>query len=288
MGGVRQAALAGSWYQSEPKKLRESVSGFIQGAKGGGSSFPCNPLALVAPHAGHAWSGNVAGHAYNSISHPEDIRRVFILCPNHRVPVDGVVTDSVDYFSTPLGSVGVDRVLLDDWLSRGVIGQSHGAHAREHAIEIQLPFLQVLCSDFCIVPLIVGHLNEEELHRFSSELGGELGSGDLLLISSDFLHYGAAYGYVPFGEPIIENIRRYDDKTFLALSTLDAEVFGRHLRAEPHCACGAFGLWVMSAVFDAGSAQVVRLSYQSSAMISGETDMSVSYMAVAVLPKDCA
>ncbi len=285
MQRLRKAALAGTWYTANPKSLRKSIVQYLEEAQPKRIGFEQNPLALVIPHAGHQWSGSTAASAYVNIPKANEIRRVFILSPNHRMPVRGVVTDRVDAFSTPLGDVPVDSALINDWLERDLIGESSQAHRQEHAIEIQLPFLQTILEDFSIVPLIVGQLDKDELLKFSRALKESLKPNDLLVISSDFLHYGEGFGYVPFGAPVIENIRQYDMATFEAISALDVHVFEEHILKEPHCACGSNSLWVLSAVFQDSKSVVVKLDYNTSAMISGEDDMSVSYMALAVVPK---
>ena len=278
---IRPSSVAGSWYPADKNALFQSMKGFIDNAQD--SSETQKIRAIVVPHAGHYWSGPTAAVAYKALKkHP--YRRIFILCPNHRVPVTGAVSVSVDAFETPMGNVMVARDVVDQWEHKGVIRIEDGAHRLEHAIEIQLPFLQYIYEDEMppIVPIIVGHLSTAQARELGQQLRQSLTDEDLVIISSDFLHYGDNYGFVPFGAPVLENIRKYDERTIQAISKLDSASFEDFARDYPHSACGINALRVLEFAFENTGAVVKELAYDTSGRKSNDDSMSVSYVAMSL------
>ncbi len=278
---IRPSALAGQWYTAQPDKLRESIEKYLEDADVKPLAQPVR--AIVVPHAGHAWSGATAAAGYKVLD-TQRIRRIFILCPNHRMPVYGVVSAGVDAFETPLGQLEVDSSLLEKWRDNHIVTENAAAHKKEHAIEIQLPFIQVIFKEQLpkIVPLIVGEMSPDMVRSFANALRRELQDEDLVLISSDFLHYGANYGYVPFGAPVFENIRNFDAKTVEAIRQINSASFEEFVRKTPNCACGVNSLRVLAAMFqnDKDNLTFNELAYDTSGRKSNDTSMSVSYEAL--------
>lgn len=280
---VRPSALAGRWYAGAPAQLRRDLLTYLEASP----KKKCDGIrAIIVPHAGYVWSGPTAAVAFNALN-VEKIRRIFIFCPNHRVPVRGAVSVSAEAFETPLGRVPVDRNLVESWHRAGLLQIDDGAHRLEHAIEIQLPFLQVIFGDRTptIVPVIVGQVSTDELKRMAHRLQLDLKPQDLVLISSDFLHYGEDYGFVPFGAPVQPQIDDYDHRTLKAIQTMNAVKFEEFARANPHAACGIHALRLLEWVFQGDELEAYELAYDTSGRRSGEDDMSVSYFAIAIAPK---
>lgn len=279
---IRPSALAGKWYDANPAKLSKSIASYLEEAPTSPASVK-NIRAIVVPHAGHFWSGPTAAAAYKALD-PQAFDRVFILCPNHRVPVRGPVSVSSDGFETPLGVLPVDTELIEKWRTDGIIRIDDGAHRLEHAIEIQLPFVQQVFASRVptLVPVIVGELTTDEVHAFANALKAALGPRDLLIISSDFIHYGEDYGFVPFGAPVQPQIRAYDMRTVKAISALDSATFESFARENPHAACGINSLRVLSALYEHTGLRVTELAYDTSGRRSGDDDASVSYIALSV------
>lgn len=278
---VRPAVLAGQWYPGEAGALESSIDKYLEDAP----EFPAadDVVALVVPHAGHMWSGPVAAAGYKNLPRGR-YRRIFILCPNHRMPVFGAVSSSADAFETPLGRVRLSRGVIESWQSRGLLRIDDGAHKNEHAIEIQLPFVQTVFKgvDLEIVPVIVGDMDGEGVRALGAALRAEMDSGALVVVSTDFLHYGEAYGYVPFRAPVQEQIARYDARTVSALMSFDARAFEEFAQAWPHAACGLNALRVLESALD-GHARAEQLAYDTSGRLSGDDEMSVSYVALRVM-----
>lgn len=215
MALVRPPAVAGTFYPAQPERLVESVDTLL-GASAVKASEAAVPKALVVPHAGYMYSGVIAARAFARIRPVASaIRRVVLLGPAHRVHLRGVAAPEAEIFDTPLGQVGLDT----DLLGRLGLPKSGAAHAREHALEVQLPFLQRLLERFQLVPLAVGDARAEEVAALLEALWG--GPETLLLVSSDLSHY------LPYADA-----RQTDARTAGRIVALDAPI----LHEE---ACGA-------------------------------------------------
>lgn len=189
MASIRPAAVAGMFYPGEPRALAAEIARFL-GADDAPAPCLAFPKALVVPHAGYVYSGAVAARAYQELAAARGIvRRVVLLGPAHRVPVRGLAAPGVDAFETPLGSVALDRAALRSLADLPQVVRSDPAHALEHSLEVQLPFLQTMLGEFDLVPLAVGVAGVAEVAEVLERLWG--GAETLLVISSDLSHYHA-------------------------------------------------------------------------------------------------
>ena len=146
------------------------------------------PKALGVPHAGYVFSGATAAEAYHLLQDiPVPPSRVVLLGPAHRVYLQGLAVPSVDYFSTPLGDVPLDRPSIERALALPGVSVSDHAHELEHSLEVQLPFLQRTLPDFSLVPVVVGDSSAEEVARLVDALWG--GPETLIVISTDLSHF---------------------------------------------------------------------------------------------------
>ncbi len=190
MNIARRSAVAGLFYPDDPRELRVQVQSYIDGATAEASTsggLP-SPKAIIAPHAGYVYSGPIAGSAYARIAAgAEQITRVILFGPAHRMAFQGIAYSRAEHFETPLGDIPVDRAALEQ------IGDLPEVHARdaafdgEHCLEVQLPFLQVLLGAFRVVPLLVGDARDEAVTRVMERLWG--GPETLIVVSSDLSHY---------------------------------------------------------------------------------------------------
>ena len=157
---VRPSALSGSWYPADKAVLEKTVKSYLgKMSKNEPANF--KPVALIAPHAGYAYSGKAAATAYNCIK-GKDYKRVIILAPSHYTYFRGIALPTADAFETPLGTVDIDKEACDKLLGAKGFVRDSKAHSKEHSIEIQLPFLQTVLKDFRIVPLLVGEVEGKE------------------------------------------------------------------------------------------------------------------------------
>jgi AmmeMemoRadiSam system protein B len=146
------------------------------------------PKAIIVPHAGYVYSGPVAASVYARLAAGrKTIKRIVLLGPSHRVPFRGLAASGDSSFRTPLGDIPIDRQSVEQVLELPQVILLDSAHANEHSLEVQLPFLQLLLDDFELVPLVVGDTSGEEVAEVLARLWG--GSETLVVISSDLSHY---------------------------------------------------------------------------------------------------
>lgn len=216
---VREPAVAGAFYPGSPRALAADVQHLLSEAAPG-AGLP-QPKAIIAPHAGYIYSGSTAAAVYARLAPWRGtIRRVVLLGPTHRVPVRGLAVPGVRFFATPLGQVAIDQDSLAAVSSLPQVVVSDEAHAWEHSLEVQLPFLQTVLGDFSLLPLAVGHADAEQVAEVLEKLWG--GPETLLVVSSDLSHYLDYAG-----------ARRKDQATCDQILHLDPNLV-------PDQACGAY------------------------------------------------
>ncbi len=188
MRTVRQPAVAGRFYPGRAHDLQHSVDGLLAGARAATTPLDECPKALIVPHAGYVYSGPTAALGYALLDpFAAAIRRVVLLGPAHHVWITGLGLSDADAFATPLGEVPIDRTTADRLGALPPVVHSDAAHAPEHSLEVQLPFLQTVLGEFSLVPLVVGDAEPESVAAVLDEAWG--GPETLLLISSDLSHY---------------------------------------------------------------------------------------------------
>jgi MEMO1 family protein len=186
MNSVRPAAVAGMFYPGEARALAAELDDLL----GAGDPVPRlgYPKALVVPHAGYVYSGGVAARAYDELAAARgSVRRVVLLGPTHRVALKGLAAPSAEAFATPLGSVRIDREAIA--LARGLpqVVLNDAAHALEHSLEVQLPFLQKVLGEFVLAPFAVGIASVAEVAEVIERLWG--GPETVIVVSTDLSHY---------------------------------------------------------------------------------------------------
>ena len=208
---VRPPAVAGSFYPQPATVLARDVERLLASADNGISNTPTAvPKAIIVPHAGYIYSGSTAALAYARLTTARSrIRRVVLLGPVHRVPVRGLALPGVDAFDTPLGRVPIDQAGVAAIASLPQVVVSAAAHAQEHSLEVQLPFLQTVLDDFTLVPLAVGDATPAQVAQVLDALWG--GDETLIVISSDLSHF------LPYRTAV-----EVDRETVRAMLTLDS------------------------------------------------------------------
>ena len=178
---IRKTAVAGQFYPAHPEQLRTMVRGFLAEAKETGAI----PKAIIAPHAGYRFSGPIAASAYARLQ-GSSFQRVLLLGPAHTVRLQGIAASSAEIFESPLGNVLVDRTAVQASLTLPQVQIMDAAHVQEHGLEVHLPFLQMVCRDLVIVPLVIGTIETAKLTRLLATL---YTPDSLIVISSDLSHY---------------------------------------------------------------------------------------------------
>jgi MEMO1 family protein len=181
---IRPPAVAGLFYPGTATELARDVSAMLAAA----SAAEAVPKALIAPHAGYIYSGAIAASAYSTLKAVAPrISRVVLLGPTHRVALRGLALPGVEAFATPLGEVPLDTEAAHTIARLPQVIVSPQAHAQEHSLEVQLPFLQTVLNDFKLLPLAVGMATPDEVAEVLELLWG--GDETLIVISSDLSHY---------------------------------------------------------------------------------------------------
>jgi MEMO1 family protein len=271
---IRQPAVAGSWYSNDPRELAPEIDGYIASSKGKNGAKV--PLALVSPHAGYRYSGATAGKVYAEVK-GANIRRVWVLAPCHHVALHGAGLFPVDAFRTPLGDLPVDVSVVEElakkpgfsWLDRGDGG--------EHALEIQLPFLIRAIGSFELVPIQVGEISADQARQIADAIRPELGPGDLVVISSDFTHYGPRFGYIPFTSDLKGNLDKLDHGAWDRIARADTDGLAKYFDETGATICGRNPLVVLTALLPSG-AKGTEVAYASSGELTGDWGNSVSYL----------
>lgn len=188
MHEIRPPAVAGAFYPGQRSILSRDVAAMLSSARPVVDATTSTPKAIIVPHAGYVYSGATAALAYARLAAGrKTIHRVVLLGPVHRVPVRGLALPGVDFFATPLGKIEVDHEAVTTISHLTQVVVSPAAHAMEHSLEVQLPFLQSVLDDFKLLPLAVGDASASEVAQVLEAIWG--GPETLIVVSSDLSHF---------------------------------------------------------------------------------------------------
>jgi MEMO1 family protein len=270
---ARAAAVAGSWYPSDPSRLTAELEEHLAAAAP--PPLPGRVVALIAPHAGLRYSGPVAAFAYKTLVGRRGLT-VFLVGPSHRVAFRGVSLYAAGEFETPLGPLAIDERSAAALLAAApLIVNEPGPHRSEHSLEMQLPFLKHLVPDAAIVPMLMGTQRSEEIDALAPALAAAAAGRDdvVLVASSDLSHYEPA--------PIAHDL---DARVVGDVEGFDPESLERRLDAAPHTfACGGGPMVaVMKAARLLGASRAHVLRYADSGDVpGGDKSRVVGYLAAA-------
>jgi AmmeMemoRadiSam system protein B len=273
---IRPAAVAGTWYPGTAMALAAAVDNHLTLAGEAGGDL-AELKALVVPHAGLKYSGPVAAHAYGLLR-GRQVDVVFLVGPSHFVGFEGVAVYRGAGFDTPLGIVDVDADCAAALAAATPLVREHDvAHAREHSLEMQLPFLRRVAPGARIVPLVMGWQDEATAAALAEALVhgcGEAAGGrrTLLVASTDLSHFHDAATAGRLDGIVVDHVSR-----------LDVEGLQRVLNLRPEHACGGGPLVaVMRAALRLGAHDAAILSYADSGDVSGDKSSVVGYLAAAL------
>jgi len=273
---IRPSPIAGRWYPGNPQKLAESVDQYIRAAKL--PDLDGQVIGVVAPHAGHLYSGPVAGHAFRAVQ-GESPRLVVVLSPSHQYYIQPLLTSAHEAYQTPLGIIPIDRSLLMklDANLRGELGYGLTAiqYDEEHSLEIELPFLQrAIQTEFQLLPIMIRDPGRSNVFALAQALAKTLDPAKTLLVAStDLSHFYQQSVAEKLDTEILHRIEAFDPDAVLL-----AENEGKGF------ACGkaavAAVLWTARAW---GADQVKLLNYATSGAITGDMSSVVGYGAAAII-----
>lgn len=266
---IRNAAFAGSFYPASAPELTEQIKQFAEAAV-----LPTAAIGVLAPHAGYVYSGKTACHTFQRACIPQT---AVVLSPNHTGRGASIAMYTKGMWRTPLGEALVDPGLADE-LQKAIPGakSDFAAHDNEHALEVQLPFLQYFRKDVRIVPITLKHLGLERCREIGQAIGAvlqkRLPDAPLLVASSDMTHYESA-----------EVARAKDRRAIEQLLQLSPEGLYRTVEEGQISMCGVIPATVMlyaAKILGASRAELVR--YSNSGEINGETERVVGYAGIII------
>lgn len=279
---VRRSACKGSWYAAEREALEKQVDGFLERVTS--TTERQRIIGMISPHAGYVYSGEIAAWGYRNLS-GSSVRRVIILAPSHYVRFEGLSTPRVAFYETPLGKVKVDTEACEYLLKKPLFRSIREAHDMEHAVEMQLPFLQRTLGDFDLIPLVVGGLREGDYERISHELKAVQDVDTLVIASSDFTHFGPRFRYVPFVENLRENISRIDQGAIDLILKKDWKGFLAYRDRTQATICGFRPIALLLQTLPP-DAKGRLLRYALSGDSTGDYTNSVSYASIVFVRDD--
>lgn len=275
------STIAGAWYPGTDKGIRTLCEKWEAAAAEGAAGEV--PNVLILPHAGWAYSGETAWSAVRMVRGAK-FRRVVVLAPSHHAWIENrLVAPEADAVSTPLGEIKIDR----GWLSRlalvAPVIRNDRVHASEHSAQIEYPLLQLALKDgFSIVPLVVGAFGRDQMGMCVRALARLMDAQTLLVVSSDFTHYGEDFSYTPYGKGGGEDVRKQvaavDDEAFAFIAKGDADGFAACVKRTGATICGHVPIELALRALPQGTS-IVRRKYATSGDAGGDYSRFVCYLA---------
>ena len=267
---VRESVIAGSWYPGDPARLTKDIKGYL--AQVPEHKIEGELIALISPHAGYMYSGQVAAHSYKLLEGKEyDI--VVIVAPSHRAYFKGASVYPQGGYRTPLGIVPIAEEITEALMKSPLIDSIPQAHAQEHSLEIQLPFLQVVLKDFRLIPIVMGEQDFQTCEEVSAAIADVItGKNALLIASTDLSHFHAYDKAVDLDQKVVEHVNAFDP-----------EGLNKALKGGQCEACGGGPtVTVMLAAQALGADKSEVLNYANSGDVTGDHSSVVGYMAAAL------
>lgn len=283
---MRRAAFAGMFYPGTINALNKALDDCFKGRFGPGDMpVKLKPGALpvkavIVPHAGYVYSGMAAAWGYKALAEAEFPDLFILIGPNHRTNESGI---SINAFETPLGVVRPDQDFAKALVAKGNIKVNENIHVQEHSLEVQLPFLQFVFADKAekikILPLLVSDdLDIDKAVKDLKATIAELKRKVVFIVSSDFTHYGANYGYVPFNNDVKENLSKLDNDAFDLIKKGDTDGFKNYIQETGASVCGYLPIVLLLKIISFKKAGLEQ--YYTSGDLTQDFSNSVSYASI--------
>jgi hypothetical protein len=280
----RKPCVAGRFYPLNPSELKNELAGFFAKAK---PKTKGNVVAIVTPHAGYVYSGQVAASAFNQIDADKKYERIFIIGSSHRAHFEGASVYNIGNYASPLGTVKVDLRLAKKLTAENkVFTFNKDADLYEHSLEVQLPFLQYkMKSDFKIVPIILGTQSKSTIAKISETLKPYFNDKNLFVISSDFSHYPPYKSAVEVDKATADAIVLNSPEAFLEILGKNDEKQIPNLQTS---ICGWTSmLTVLNITKDLPGIRIIPVEYKNSGDVPiGDKSQVVGYWAIAITQND--
>lgn len=271
MKTIREEAVAGMFYPADEEDLRRHVSFLLETYKP--QKHFKNVVGIISPHAGYIYSGKSAAYGYNVLKNDSDFESVIIISPSHRDYFEGNSIYDGDAYKTPLGIVPINKKLSQTIINNGEnIFFGKKGHGHEHALEVQLPFLQMIKDNFSIIPIVMGDQSNIFIDDLAQSLSKSLEEKVVVVVSSDLSHFHAKNKADKIDSVIEKYINEYNYEGLM-----------RDLEAHTCEACGGGGIVAMmkgAALQNITNAEV--LSHTDSSEVSGDRSSVVGYLSAVI------
>lgn len=280
---LRSALAEMGWYTKDSNALSKQIVDFFRKAQ---AEPVDNVIALILPHAGYRFSGETAANGLKTTA--KQYKRIIVMGPTHNPYLGMEEVFSIPratHYETPLGPIPLDTEFITKLLEHAVFQNIPRAHKyergrQEHSVQIELPLLQSRQKDFKLVPIVAGRCSFETIAKAGDILRSLVDDGTLFVASSDFVHYGPRFGYVPFTENVPEQIKKVDMGAYEHIARLDSKGFLQYTQRTGATICGRIPIAVLlSMLSEPVEAKLVK--YTTSGELTGDYNNSVSYLAVA-------
>ena len=269
MESIRQPAVSGTFYPSSPSQLKDQVRQFLDITKTDESYKSLT--GIVSPHAGYIYSGKTAAYAYNTIE--KQYNTVIILSPSHREYFPGISVFNGEAYKAPLGTVPINKLVREKLLfnSKNIFSGLEG-HRSEHAVEVQIPFLQVVLQDFTIVPLVIGDQRRSFIDELAEKLADVVNDETIVVASSDLSHFFPKKAADELDGRIEKNINKFDYESLM-----------KDLETSKCEACGGGAIVAMMKTADLLQRKKSKvLARTSSGDVTGDYSEVVGYLSAVV------
>ena len=239
------------WYPEDSQQLTKLLEELFQNSnpKGLKKAYP-PPKALIIPHAGYRYSGKIVAKAISRLN-AQNYSKVIIMGPSHYYPLKNLISiPQADAYSTPFENYPIDRSDYDRLLDSKFFCSIPEIHNQEHSIQIELPLLQYIQFKIPIIPMVVGRLQDSDCTEISAIIKEIIDENTLIIISTDFTHYGSSFGYLPFTENIQENLKKLDLGAVALLKDKDFQGFCDYIKKNQATICGRDSLKLLLYLLD--------------------------------------
>jgi AmmeMemoRadiSam system protein B len=282
---VREMKKAGTWYAADQAALGPELDRYLVGA--GLPNLSGRLVGLISPHAGYRFSGPTAAFGFKLLGKQRGVKRVVVMGMSHHHRFRGVSILKVTHYATPFGLVRLDTRTAERLLKLPALYTVERAHAQEHSVEMQMPFLKRVRPSVKILPMLVGYLDDAGRRKMARDLARLVKPGTVFLASSDFTHRGQGFRFEVKREPgesLAAAVKRLDLSTMPYISGLDGNGLMAHCRKTGITMCGRAPTALMLETLKAAGIRVQAkvLHYTTSGHVLKDWRSTVSYLSVAL------
>jgi AmmeMemoRadiSam system protein B len=275
--------VAGGWYPADPSELGSQLDGFLERRE---STKPArspagDTVALIAPHAGYVYSGAIAGAGFRLLR-GSGASRVLLVGPSHHASFQGAALPEAESYATPLGEVAIDGGAVARLGGLPGMSVDNRPFRPEHCLEMEIPFLQrVLAPGWKLLPVLIGGGSRpDSCARVAESLAAVVDDSTLLVVSSDFTHFGPRFGYTPFRDDVPRRLRELDLGAVQKILDFDRAGFESYVDRTGATICGRRPIEVLLGLLP-DDVEGSLVAYDTSGRITGDWVHSVSYASLA-------